>query len=115
MKHSSILSGKPALSAGNIYIGKNGIMGGFDFDSGHYKPGIRSATLVYHFYMRSMSTTWNTTSVYWFGKKHKGGWSSSDCSTFDWANVNLPNYDSSLLLQSCYDLLASSQFRLVNY
>jgi len=102
-KHMKILSGHPALGAGEIYVGKNGTIEGINYSSGHYKPDIKSVTMMYQ-WMKDEHL--NTSALNWIGWK---GWSEKQCDNdkTKWQSIKIPNFDTTTLEQSCREVTNS--------
>jgi len=101
VKHMKILSGHPALGAGEIYVGKTGQVKGINFNSGHYRPGIHTAAIMYQYFR---DRGYNTSALNWFGRK---SWSSKDCNTTNWLSIDVPGINGAALEQSCHELTTS--------
>ena len=102
-KHMKILSGHPALGAGEIYVGTNGTIEGINYSSGHYKPDIKSVTMMYQ-WMKDEHL--NTSALTWIGWK---GWSEKQCDNdkMKWQSIKIPNFDTTTLEQSCREVTSS--------
>ena len=68
VQHMTLLSGQSALSGGKLYIGKNGRLWGINYSSGHYKPEIRAAAMMYQDFK---DKKYNTSALYWIGRGRK--------------------------------------------
>ena len=109
VKHSGILDGGPALSAGHVYVGKDGGIWGINFDSGHYTPTVVALGLM-HQWMTKQPFNVNltvSTAVHWLDLY---GWGPSDCKTCNWSSIHIPGYDNAALNRSCYEATLSPTF-----
>jgi len=97
-KHTSILASMPALSAGEIYIGENGTAFGVNYVSGHYRPSISQAALMYQWCENQGP---NLTAFHWVGRQ---GWSTGNCGKYDWAGIKMPGYDAKSLNRMCHEV-----------
>jgi len=98
IKHTAVLAGRPALSAGEVYFGKGGRLTGINWSSGHYRPGITAVSTLYQ-WMKNEG--FNATSLNWMGRS---SWNTVKCLKNDWDNVKLPGYNSTSLLRSCLEV-----------
>ena len=101
IKHTSVVAGGPALSAGKAYFGERGTVWGINFSSGHYKPGIQAAAMMYQ-WMKDRK--FNTTALHWVGREH---WSNSSCEDTNWDAIEITGYDCRKLEQACHEVRAS--------
>jgi hypothetical protein len=106
VKHSGVLDGRPALSAGKAYFGKNGAIWGINYSSGHYKPDIQAVSMMYR---RFKQRAFNVTALHWVGRQE---WSTEDCADTDWEYFKIPGYDAASLNQSCYEVTTSPTWML---
>ena len=109
VQHMTLLSGQAALSGGKLYIGKNGRLWGINYSSGHYKPEIRAAAMMYqHFKDKG----YNTSALYWIGRagreRGRHPWSTRDCQKTEWERIdNIIGFNTTALNQSCHELTVS--------
>lgn len=82
-----ILGGRPALSAGEIYIGPSGVIQGIDYSSGHYKPDIKVVTMMYQSFK---DQGLNVSATNWIGRS---SWSLKDCAEIKWRNIQIPSFN----------------------
>ena len=107
IKHTAVLSGKPALAAGKMYFGENGEVTGINFSSGHYHPDIRALSTMYTSF-KEMG--YNLTATEWIGRT---SWSEKDCDDTDWTAIDIPGFDDTVELeQSCQEVTNSPTWRL---
>ncbi|KAL7546049.1 hypothetical protein ACHAWF_014605 [Thalassiosira exigua] len=105
-KHTSLLDGAPAMSAGKAYFGERGTIWGVNFSSGHYKPQIQSAVMMY----QSFKTNGlNVSALHWIGRT---SWSTQSCYDVDWESIKIAEFEASELLKSCYELTKSPMWIL---
>ena len=83
IKHTSVFAGKSALSAGKAHFGENGKLLGINFASGHYRPEISSAAIMY-LWMKNQRL--NITSFHWIGRS---SWDTNSCLTVDWNDIDI--------------------------
>lgn len=103
MKHTGIMAGLPALSGGEATFGKDGVIRGIDFFSGHYKPDLKAVAIMYTW---MKDTSLDTTALHWVGVKDGG--KSWDCRKIDWERrIQIPGFDAAALKQSCYEVTTS--------
>jgi len=99
VKHMSILGGRPALSAGELYIGKAGVLQGIDYSSGHYKPDIKAVTMMYQSFK---DQGLNVSATNWISRS---SWSSKDCEEIQWHDIRIPRLkDTTTLRHSCLEV-----------
>ena len=106
IKHSAVLAGRPALSAGKAYFGKNGAIWGINYSSGHYRPGIENISMMYQ-WMKDQN--FNTTALQWVGRSQ---WSEEACDEVgsygvNWTTIDIPGYTAEALYQSCHEVTTS--------
>ena len=116
IKHLSLLSGQPVLSGGTLTIGKNGRLWGINYSSGHYKPDIRAAAMMYQDFK---DKGYNTSALYWIGwagreQAGKEPWSTDNCRDTDWESIEISGFNLDVLNQSCHELTVSSTWILKN-
>lgn len=103
IKHTAVLAGGPALSAGKCFVGKHGRLLGINWSSGHYRPGIPSPAMM-HQWMKDKGL--NVTSLHWIGRTK---WTTETCKKYDWESVQVPGYNNATLLnESCQEVTTSS-------
>jgi len=100
IKHTAVVAGKPALSAGKAYFGENGVVWGINFSSGHYRPNIEAASMMYQ-WMKNQE--FNVTSFHWVGRQE---WSTKDCALTNWESIKIAGYDPTLE-HACREVTAS--------
>jgi len=101
VKHTGLMGGKPALSAGKAYFGKNGAIWGINYSSGHYRPDISALAMMYQ-WMKDMQ--FNLTALHWVGRQ---SWSSRECKRTDWDEIQIPGFAPDDLRLSCLEATAS--------
>ena len=117
IKHLSLLSGQPVLSGGTLTIGKKGRLWGINYSSGHYKPDIRAAAMMYQDFK---DKEYNTSALYWIGwggreRAGKEPWSTDNCRDTDWESIdNIIGFNPNVLNQSCHELTVSNTWILKN-
>jgi len=116
IKHLSLLSGQPVLSGGTLTIGKKGRLWGINYSSGHYKPDIRAAAMMYQDFK---DKGYNTSALYWIGwagreRAGKEPWSTKNCRDTDWEGIDISGFNPNVLNQSCNELTVSSTWILKN-
>jgi len=116
VKHLSLLSGQPVLSGGTLTIGKKGRLWGINYSSGHYKPQIDAATMMYQDFK---DNGYNTSSLYWIGwagreRAGKEPWSIDNCRDTDWETIEISGFNPDALNQSCHELTTSDTWKLKN-
>ena len=96
IKHTAVLAGRPALSAGNAYFGKKGRLVGLDFSSGHYRPGYPALSMM-HLWAKDEGL--NATSLTWWGRE---SWPLPEegCGETDWEGMEIPGFDGKNLERS---------------
>ena len=106
VKHTGIMNGMPALSGGEAYFGKNGVLWGINFSSGHYRPDIQAIAMMYQ-WMEERG--YNTTALHWVGSLSDGWvWSEKDCDDTDWKkHIKVDGYDAVSLEKSCREVTNS--------
>jgi len=135
IKHMVLFSGKPALGAGEIYVGKNGTIWGINFKSGHYFPDIKSVTIMYQWVK---DNNFNTSTLNWIGRNYTepepGMWSEEECGerttiesiktvgynalewpdVFDretkwdqWEGIEIPGFNATTLEKTCREVTNS--------
>lgn len=109
-QHMTLLSGHAALSGGKLYIGKNGRLWGINYSSGHYKPEIRAAAMMYQDFK---DKGYNTSALYWIGRAGRHAWSTRDCQKTEWERIdNIIGFNTTTLNQSCHELTVSDTWIL---
>lgn len=98
IKHSGLLGGKPALSAGKADFGENGAVVGINYSSGHYRPNISAVSMMYQ-WIKGMGL--NITAFEWVGRTK---WSTDTCKKYDWNSVEIEGYTPIALNQSCHEV-----------
>jgi len=116
IKHLSLLSGQPVLSGGTLTIGKNGRLWGINYSSGHYKPDIRAAAMMYQDFK---DKEYNTSALYWIGwagreRAGKKPWSTENCRDTDWEGIEISGFNPNVFNQSCHELTTSDTWILKN-
>ena len=66
VKHTAVLAGRPALSAGEAYFKKDGVIWEFNYESGHYRPKVAAVTMMYQ-WMKDQGL--NTSALNWVARK----------------------------------------------
>jgi len=104
VKHMTMLGGKPALGAGEIYIGTSGVIRGINFDSGHYLPDMKTVSLMYQW---MKDNQFNTTAIDWIGRLDQS-WRERYCDKIDWKKeFQIPGFDTKALELSCREVTNS--------
>jgi len=98
VKHTGVVAGMPALSGGKAYFGKYGSVWGINYSSGHYRPGISSASLMYDWMKNKRG--FNVSALWWVGRK---SWSTKDCRKVNW-KIEIEGFDAGGLNRSCYEV-----------
>jgi len=99
VKHMTILGGRPALSAGELYIGKAGELQGIDYSSGHYKPDIKAVTMMYQSFK---DQGLNVSATNWISRS---SWSSKDCEEIQWQDIRITSLKNTTALRhSCLEV-----------
>ena len=116
IKHTGIMAGQPALAGGEIYFMDNGVVWGVDSESGHYKPDLHNLVMIY--YWMKVQMKFPVDSIKWLGRKEGHGghkpWSPLMCSKIRWeTKVQISGFDSKGLERSCYDMMRSPGWMLV--
>ena len=109
IKHTGLLAGMPALSAGKAYFGKNGAIWGINYSSGHYRPELQACVMMYNWMKKQ---DFNLTALNWVGRT---SWSPQDCQLWEphWETENkIRGYDAAELNQSCYEVTTSPTWML---
>jgi len=109
IKHTSLLAAKPALSAGRIYMGDNGLIWGIDFSSGHYRPEVAALGIMYQ-WMKNLQ--FNLTALHWLGREQ---WVEEECDDddccekYEWSYIDIPGIDddADTLQRSCFEATLS--------
>jgi len=101
IKHTGLLAGAPALSAGKAYFGKNGAIRGINYSSGHYRPEIQSVSMMYQWVK---DQGFNVNAFHWVGR---ASWATKSCEETDWGSIQIPGFTASALNQSCHDVTMS--------
>jgi len=101
IKHTAVLAGKPALSAGEAHFKENGVIGGINFSSGHYRPQITALTMMYQ-WIKEQGL--NTGGFSWMARKQ---WSTKDCYETDWESFEIHSFDARVLEQTCREATKS--------
>ena len=110
VQHMTLLSGQAALSGGKLYIGKNGRLCGINYSSGHYKPEIRAASMMYQHFK---DKKYNTSALYWIGRAGRHPWSTRNCQKTEWERIdNIIGFNTTALNQSCHELTVSNTWIL---
>jgi len=110
VQHMTLLSGQAALSGGKLYIGKNGRLWGINYSSGHYKPEIRAAAMMYQDFK---DKGYNTSALYWIGRAGRHPWSTRNCQKTEWERIdNIIGFNTTALNQSCHELTVSNTWIL---
>jgi len=104
VKHTGLMGGMPALSGGKAYFGKNGAIWGINYSSGHYRPKIKAAAMMYQW---AKDNRYNLTALHWVGRD---GWSRDDCRKTDWDEIEIPGFEPSDLERSCYEVLENPKW-----
>jgi len=98
IKHSGVLAGQPGLSGGKAYFGEDGAMWGINYSSGHYRPEIEAAAMMYQWMKDS---GFNLTSFHWVGRE---GWSTEECLKRNWGDIEIPGFTAVALNRSCHEV-----------
>lgn len=106
VKHTGVLAGMPALSGGKAYFGKDGALWGINFSSGHYRPGIQAAAMMYQ-WMENKG--FNLTAFHWVGRD---SWSTEECLEPDWEKIEIPGFSGKALNQSCHEITVNPTWML---
>lgn len=106
IKHTAVLAGGPALSAGKAYFGKHGRLAGVNWSSGHYRPDVPALSLMYQ-WMKDEGL--NVTALDWIGRTQ---WSTENCRAYDWSSVEVPGYEPAELNRSCHEVTTGPTWRL---
>jgi len=101
IKHTAVLDGMPALSAGEAYFREDGVMEGINYSSGHYRPKIAALTMMYQ-WMKEQGL--NTTAFQWMARKQ---WSTEDCDETDWEGMEIEAFDVKVLEEACREVSMS--------
>jgi hypothetical protein len=101
IKHTAVLAGSPALSAGEAYFKENGVISEINFSSGHYRPKVTAVTMMYQ-WMKDQSL--NTSAFNWMARK---SWSVEDCYDTDWKGFEIRDYDARVLEKTCREVTKS--------
>ena len=102
VKHTSVVAGKASLSAGKAYFGEDGSVWGINYSSGHYRPTLRSVSLMYQWVK---DNGWNTTAFHWVGRMAWEG--TNQCEEVKWTETNVPGYNNADLEASCHEVIKS--------
>eukprot|EP00984_Skeletonema_dohrnii_P003839 scaffold1326_cov130-Skeletonema_dohrnii-CCMP3373.AAC.1 len=100
IKHTAVLAGRPALSAGEAYFKKNGVIWGINYSSGHYRPKVTAVTMMYQ-WMKDQGL--NTSAFNWVARKQ---WSTKDCYETDWKSFEIHAFDVRVLEKTCREEFA---------
>jgi len=108
VKHSTILAGQPGLSAGKAHFGRHGSLKGINWSSGHYRPDIQAAAMMYQWMKRE---GFNVTALNWIGRD---SWSDAtgECRDNDWNMINIDGYNNDELRRSCYEVVTSPTWKI---
>lgn len=106
VKHSGLMNGGPALSGGKAYFGKGGAIWGINFSSGHYRPDIQAASMMYQLFKNQK---FNLTAIHWVGRM---SWTTESCVEFDWDSIEIPEYEAAELKQSCHEMTTNPMWVL---
>jgi hypothetical protein len=101
IKHTAVLAGKPALSAGEAYFKEGGVITGINWDSGHYRPQIEALTMMFQ-WIKDQGL--NTAGLNWMARKQ---WSTKDCHETDWDSFEIHAFDAKVLYQTCQEATKS--------
>jgi len=106
IKHTSVFAGKPVLSAGRAHFAENGTLLGINFASGHYRPDINSAAIMYS-WMENQGL--NISSFHWIGRS---SWDTDSCLEVVWEDIDIsgicePPDCGSVLKLACHDVTKS--------
>ena len=114
IKHTGLLNGRPALSAGKIFVSKGGAIRAINWSSGHYKPDIQAPAIMFDWMQKQ---GFNTEAISWLGWVDDKGsgqhWSREYCDSdwLDWS-VDLPGFEGEDLKEACYQLTTSPSWML---
>ena len=101
IKHTAVLAGKPALSAGEAYFKEGGVITGINWDSGHYRPQIEALTMMFQ-WIKDQGL--NTAGLNWMAWNW---WSTKDCHETDWDSFEIHAFDARVLYQTCQEATES--------
>lgn len=101
IKHTAVLDGMPALSAGEAYFTENGVLEGINYSSGHYRPKITALTMMYQ-WMKDQGL--DTAAFQWMARKQ---WSTEDCHETDWEGMEITAFDVNVLAKACQEVSKS--------
>eukprot|EP00985_Skeletonema_marinoi_P023063 scaffold15067_cov151-Skeletonema_marinoi.AAC.5 len=101
VKHTAVLAGRPALSAGEAYFKKDGVIWEFNYESGHYRPKVAAVTMMYQ-WMKDQGL--NTSALNWVARKE---WSTKDCYKTDWKSFEIHAFDVRVLEKTCREVTKS--------
>ena len=101
IKHTAVLAGKPALSAGEAHFKEGGIIAGINWASGHYRPQIEALTMMFQ-WIKDQGL--NTGGFSWMASKQ---WSTRDCHETDWDSFEIHAFDARVLYQTCLEATKS--------
>jgi len=102
-KHTTILAGKPCLSAGKVYVGRGGVLFGINWSSGHYRPTLASLSMMYSWIKNDMN--YNPLAMSWIGRR---GWTSANCTAYDWNSIQ--GFEPNDLEKTCKEVTSSDKF-----
>jgi len=102
-KHTTILAGKPCLSAGKVYVGRGGVLFGINWSSGHYRPTLASLSMMYSWIKNEMN--YNPLAMSWIGRR---GWTSANCTAYDWNSIQ--GFEPNDLEKTCKEVTSSDKF-----
>lgn len=105
IKHTAILAGGPALSAGETWMKKNGAIWGVNYSSGHYRPQIEAVTMMYKWIE---DQNLNTTAFYWVGRST---WNTEECHNTDWRGLGALGFNGRLE-KTCVEVTKSPKWVL---
>ena len=100
-KHTGLLDGLPALSGGKAYFNEDGAVWGINFSSGHYRPDIQAAAMMYQSFK---DQGFNLTATHWVGRTV---WSEDDCYDIEWEKNRIKGFNATSLKQSCIEVTNS--------
>lgn len=104
VKHMDMLSGRPALSAGKLYIQNNSLWG-INYSSGHYRPGIQTVVMMYQWMKEDMQ--YNTSAFYWIGRTAWSEWD-TDCEDKDWDSIEVEGFTNATVMRhACHEVTTS--------
>eukprot|EP00984_Skeletonema_dohrnii_P016922 scaffold7607_cov82-Skeletonema_dohrnii-CCMP3373.AAC.1 len=101
VKHTAVLAGRPALSAGEAYFKEDGVIWEFNYESGHYRPKVAAVTMMYQ-WMKDQGL--NTSAFNWVARKE---WSTKNCYKTDWKSFEIHAFDVRVLEKTCREVTKS--------